>query len=115
MKKFNLFYLLLFVAVTFSSSATAQDGNKEKVSQKQINLQVDGLSCPFCAYGLEKKLKAIDGVQKTDIKLNSGQVNLYVRPAAKIDSLTLKKKISEAGFTLKSYEKVDNNNTKTKK
>ena len=25
------------------------------------SLEVDGLACPFCAYGIEKKLSAIDG------------------------------------------------------
>ena len=27
-------------------------------------LHVDGLACPFCAYGLEKKLGAVPGVQE---------------------------------------------------
>ncbi|MGN2393298.1 heavy-metal-associated domain-containing protein, partial [Pelomicrobium sp. G1] len=30
-------------------------------------LQVDGLACPFCAYGIEKKLRALDGVDKVKV------------------------------------------------
>ena len=27
------------------------------------SLQVNGLACPFCAYGVEKKLSSIEGVE----------------------------------------------------
>ncbi len=62
------------------------------------------MSCPFCAYGLEKKLNTLEGVEKMNIRLNDGLVILYVNPQTKIDSLLLKKKIDETGFTLKKYE-----------
>ncbi len=38
-------------------------------------LQADGLTCPFCAYGIEKKLSAIEGVEMLDIDIESGSVN----------------------------------------
>ena len=28
----------------------------------EYQLRVDGLACPFCAYGIEKKLKKTEGV-----------------------------------------------------
>ncbi len=28
----------------------------------EVHVQVNGLACPFCAYGLEKKLKPLAGV-----------------------------------------------------
>ncbi len=100
---------LFVVLFGLISLAPAQEANQKKSEQTQIILQVEGLSCPFCAYGLEKKLKAIDGVKKTDIKLNTGIVKLYVRPNVVIDSLTLKKKIDEAGFTLKKFNRKQMN------
>ncbi len=33
---------------------------------------VDGLSCPFCAYGIEKKFSKVKGVEKIDIDLKTG-------------------------------------------
>ena len=101
-KVYRWLFVFLFGLI---SLASAQEANQKKSEQTQIILQVEGLSCPFCAYGLEKKLKAIDGVKKTDIKLNNGIVKLYVRPNVVIDSLTLKKKIDEAGFTLKKFNR----------
>ncbi|HHH13154.1 MAG TPA: copper chaperone, partial [Thiolapillus brandeum] len=29
---------------------------------KHYEMRVDGLACPFCAYGIEKKFKAMKGV-----------------------------------------------------
>lgn len=105
-KVYRWLFIVLFGLI---SLAPAQEANQKKSEQTQIILQVEGLSCPFCAYGLEKKLKAIDGVKKTDIKLNTGIVKLYVRPNVEIDSLTLKKKIDEAGFTLKKFNRKQMN------
>ena len=34
---------------------------------QSYRLTVDGLACPFCAYGIEKKLGAVNGVEKLDI------------------------------------------------
>jgi len=66
---------------------------------QKVTLRVDGLACPFCAYGLEKKLKRIDGVKKLDIKINDGLVNMYYKEGAKIDKALITKKVKEAGFT----------------
>ena len=35
-------------------------------------LQVDGLACPFCAYGVEKKLNAVNGVKASRSILKAG-------------------------------------------
>ena len=34
-------------------------------SMDDLQVQVDGLGCPFCAYGLEKKFKEFKGCIKT--------------------------------------------------
>ena len=41
----------------------------------RYELHVDGMACPYCAYGIEK-IKALDGVDKSSviIKLNDGLV-----------------------------------------
>jgi len=43
--------VLLLVALTSVASARSDEG------VQQVQVQVDGLSCPFCAFGMEKKLK----------------------------------------------------------
>ena len=66
---------------------------------QKVAVRVDGLACPFCAYGMEKKLKRIDGVEKMDIKINEGLVLLYYSEDAQIDQALIEKKVKEAGFT----------------
>jgi len=69
-------------------------------------LQVDGLSCPFCAYGIEKKLGSLDGVQGVDVDLASGAVRVTMQAHATLDEATATRAVKEAGFTLKHFERA---------
>ncbi len=89
--------ILLYFCIAFFSLAFA-DGLKAQ-EKATVTIRVDGLSCPFCAYGLEKKLKKLDGVEKLDIKINEGLAILIYGRAAKIDTVLIAKKVNEAGFT----------------
>ncbi len=84
---------VFLLALTFMGTA-AFGGQQQKVA-----VRVDGLACPFCAYGMEKKLKRIDGVEKMDIKINEGLVLLYFSEDAQIDQALIERKVKEAGFT----------------
>jgi mercuric ion binding protein len=68
-------------------------------AQKSVELQVDGLACPFCAYGLEKKLTTIDGVDSIKIDIEKGMVTLLVQEDMTVNEEVIKEKIKEAGFT----------------
>ena len=75
---------------------------------QSVSLQVDGLACPFCAYGLEKKLKKVEGVEKLTIDLESGRVHLTLKGDVKLGgeegpglvSLT-RKAVKDGGFTVR--------------
>ena len=64
-----------------------------------VKVQVDGLSCPFCAYGLEKKLSDLDGVDSIKIDIENGMLTLIVQEDKTINEEVIKEKIKEAGFT----------------
>ena len=64
-------------------------------------LRVDGLACPYCAYGIEKKLKKTKGVEKIDIDLNNGVVRVNVVEGIKLTEPQMAKLINDAGFTLR--------------
>ena len=81
--------VLLFTFATLTAANQLQ----------KVTVRVDGLACPFCAYGLEKKLKKIESVDKLEIKINEGIVMLYFKEGAKIDKDVITKKVKEAGFT----------------
>lgn len=68
----------------------------------QYNLRVDGLACPFCAYGIEKKFTNTEGVESVDINLQKGVVIVKTTGEKTFKENELKQIIHDAGFTLKS-------------
>ncbi len=73
-------------------------------AQQAYKLHVDGLACPFCAYGIEKKLNAIKGVQGVGVDIASGTVNVTMAEGARLDEATAKQAVKDAGFTLRKFE-----------
>lgn len=67
-------------------------------------LQVDGLACPFCAYGIEKKLHAIKGVTDVQTDIKSGSVYLRMNGDTKLDEATADQAVKAAGFRLKNMK-----------
>ncbi len=59
--------LLLFL----TQGATAQAA--KELGMLEVSVQVDGLSCPFCAYGLEKKLRKVENVARIEIRVDEGR------------------------------------------
>ncbi|VAX10003.1 hypothetical protein MNBD_GAMMA25-214 [hydrothermal vent metagenome] len=69
-------------------------------------IRVDGLTCPFCAYGIEKKLNKIEGVTFKNMDLDKGVVTVEAIDVTLSDA-QLKQLFQDAGFTYKSkQEKV---------
>ena len=89
---------ILLTAMVLSlgwSAAAFADGTR-------YELRVDGLACPFCAYGIEKKLNTIDGVNDVDIDLNSGLVTVDVTEGAALNDSQMTELFNDAGFTYRS-------------
>ncbi len=83
-------FLALLLAIPLTSRAEILEAE----------LQVNGMSCPFCAFGIEKKLQRVDGVQKVDVLLDEGRVRLTFRAnnVATVDAL--EDTVERAGFRL---------------
>ncbi len=88
-------YLFVATITLLWSSLTLAAGN-------QYDLRVDGLACPFCAYGIEKKFIKTQGVEKVDIDLKNGLVVVETVEGKIFSEDQLKKIIDDAGFTMKS-------------
>ncbi len=67
-------------------------------------LGIDGMSCPFCAYGVEKRLSAVPGVTKLDTDIVAGQVIVTMARGAVLDEDTARRAVAEAGFDLRSFQ-----------
>lgn len=68
------------------------------------DMRVDGLACPFCAYGVEKKLKEIDGVSDIKVDLEKGIVSVNAAEGTVLTEEQMKKLFNDSGFTYRSME-----------
>ncbi len=76
------------------------------LSETKYVIEVNGLTCPFCAYGLEKKLKKVPGVQSVTIDLKNDQAVILAKAGQALDEQALRKAVRKAGFTVASLKKV---------
>jgi len=90
--RFLLMAGLLLAAPVASVSA-------QETGASSATIAVDGLSCPFCAYGLEKHLKRIAGVEGVEINMKSGKAIVRLKPGVRVDDAALKAAVKKAGFT----------------
>ena len=90
----------IFILGLVLSLAVVFGGPIEAFAQvEEAAVKVDGLSCPFCAYGLEKKLKKVEGVEKLEIKVNKGTATITVKEGKTLSIEGVKKAVKDGGFT----------------
>ena len=104
-----LFLIAFFLSFIFPPNSFCEE---------RYELKVDGLSCSFCAYGLERKLRKIDGVKNLEIIINEGKVILTSYREIPLD--VIRKAVEDSGFTLRelkliSKEGVNESDQKTRK
>lgn len=85
----------LLIALLMALSWSAQAADTRYV------MRVDGLACPYCAYGIEKKLKKIEGARDIHIDLDSGLVEVTVPDGTELTEAAMKKLFNDAGFTFR--------------
>jgi len=83
-------------------------------AQDTLVVRVDGLSCAYCAYSLEKKLQELDGVDKIGINLKDGTATLTLKEGVAIKDKIIEKTVKESGFTPRSVKKKDESKTRSK-
>ena len=85
---------LIIIAVLFFVTASAF-GADETV----LEIDIDGMTCPFCVYSLEKELGKLSEVREVLISLKSNKARLTLREGTQIDSDTLQEVVLKAGYT----------------
>ncbi len=66
-----------------------------------VTLRVDGMTCPFCAYGLEKHFSALDAVDSVVVRISDGLVQIREVDGQILTDETLKETVTDAGFSLR--------------
>ena len=68
-----------------------------------FTVQVDGLGCPFCAYGLEKKFKELKGIKHVAIDMETGVMNFDYPADRALTAAQVETQVDKAGYTPVSY------------
>ncbi|MEX2475773.1 heavy-metal-associated domain-containing protein [Marinobacter sp.] len=91
--------LVLTTGLLLSLSALAADNH--------YVLGVDGLACPFCAFGIEKRLNKVDGVTDIEVDVADSVVRVTLQEGKTLTEARARQAVKEAGFTLRSYSEAD--------
>ncbi|SDB37235.1 mercuric ion binding protein [Flavobacteriaceae bacterium MAR_2010_188] len=89
---------ILIIAIITTIETSYAQASTEKA---YVKIEVDGLSCPFCAYGLEKKLVTVNTAQDIVIDIKEGEATFSVSNDQKPTEKELKKIVKDADFTPK--------------
>ena len=88
--------MLLALAMTAATMAQA--------AGPTYQVHVAGLACPFCAYGIEKSLNAIDGVARVETNIADGVVSVEMAEGETLERAEAAQAVKDAGFTLDNFE-----------
>ena len=91
----NVVPVVIIALFTFINTVKAQ----EETEKTYIKIVVDGLSCPFCAYGLEKNFKKQTKAEDIFINVEDGYMTFNVSKETIPTEDELKKIVKDAGFT----------------
>jgi len=72
-----------------------------------IVLRVDGMSCPFCAYGLEKRLRELPEVSAVEIRISDGVVRISTKPGHSLGDAALEDAVRKAGFSVREIRRIE--------
>ena len=63
-----------------------------------VEIDLTGLSCSFCVYGLKKNLENHAEIEKSKISLKQNKARIHLKPGAKITTEEIREIIKDAGF-----------------
>ncbi len=79
----------------------------EVLAGASVRLKVDGMVCPFCAYGLEKRLGEIASVDAVLIRISDGLVQIRTKEDQELTDEVLEDAVKKSGFTLTEIERME--------
>ncbi|MDR5866065.1 heavy-metal-associated domain-containing protein [Halomonas koreensis] len=91
--------LLVVITLLLAASAYA--------AGPRYRLEVDGLACPFCAYGIEKRLLALEGVADVQIDIAEGAAIVTMDDGRTLAAPQAAMAVDRAGFTLGDFTALD--------
>ena len=69
-------------------------------------VSVNGLVCDFCAQAIEKSFRRHAEVNDVRVDLTTKRVSLDFKPAANLDDATIRRIVTNAGYTVTAVQRV---------
>jgi len=73
---------------------------------ERVRVKVDGLACPFCAYGIEKNLSKVAGVVSVRTDVSAGRVIVVMAAGRTLGRAAAERAVRDAGFTLAGFRRL---------
>ncbi len=90
--------LILALGLWAPALAAQQEPAAREDEPRQIQVTILGMSCPFCAYGVQQKLQKLEGVTDLEVVLSTGLATLTLEEDADISNEQLQETVKKAGF-----------------
>lgn len=94
--------LAVFVLALLQSPVYAQD----EYQKYDIVVEINGMICPFCSYGLEKSLNKMKEIKQADVSLLDGVAKLILEENQKATKEQITKAVTDAGYETGKFIKV---------
>ncbi len=95
-------WLLVFSIVIFLTGTFLPQAAHSRILE--VTVTVEGLACPFCAYGIEKKLKRVEGVKSIDVQMEKGVVIITGKDDRSVNIGQVPGAVKDSGFSLKQMK-----------
>ena len=95
--------VVLVAALIFGIGLMGMPDSAARAAEWPANsyvLQIDGLACPYCGYGVEKQFQKRDGVQSTEIDIEQGVIIVSVTSDTRFSDGELERIVRDSGFAL---------------
>lgn len=93
--------MLWSLILALALAAPARSPAQAPPAGDSLRLNVDGMVCSLCAYGVERRLKKIDRVEQVKVLLDSGLVVVLLEPGTGVSDSVLRQEVRRAGFALR--------------
>lgn len=91
--------MIVFAAMLFGTVAA-------QAEYEQVNMTVFGMDCAPCAHAIHVSMKAIPGVEKVDVDLNTGLVSIALNSGNGATMQQFNAAVEKNGFTHKDAKVV---------
>lgn len=94
MKNIIIITTAIIISAMNSNIAIAQNDQLD-----QFTVKVEGLGCPFCAYGLEKKFNEFKEIDEVKIEMETGVMTFSYPSTERLTMEKVEQQVDAAGYT----------------